>query len=189
MIPFSKGQWTYPRKQVIKEATVKDFSGGLDLSDDDLNIDSQSAKVLTNMYRSRDGRLRLRYGVQQVVDATALISGNIIALQYFAGCMIAGTDAGEIAAFPVNGAGSNVKLWPTGAAGKTWSNPTTQINFAQAQGQMIIVNGQDKPLRLKGDFSIDFLGDAGNANSNVNTPIAPYVVTCDNYVVMAGCKG
>lgn len=176
----------YKRKAVIKEATVKDFSGGLDLSDDDLNIDSQSAKVLTNMYRSRDGRLRLRYGVQQVVDATTLLTGNFIALQYFAGCMIAGTDAGEIAAFPVNGSGSNVKLWPTGVAGKTWTSPVAQINFAQAQGQMIIVNGQDKPLRLKGDFSIDFLGDAGNANSNVNTPIAPFVTTCNNFVVMAG---
>lgn len=180
------GNTNYRRQAVIKEATVKDFSGGLDLSDDDLNIDSKSAKVLTNMYRSRDGRLRLRYGVQQVVDAGALLSGNIIALQYFAGCMIAGTDAGEIAAFPVNGAGTNVKLWPTGVTGKNWNGPTTQINFAQAQGQMLIVNGVDKPLRLKGDFSIDFLGDAGNANSNVNTPITPYIVTCDNFVVMAG---
>jgi hypothetical protein len=186
MKPFSKGDFGYQRKQVIKEATVKDFSGGLDLSDDDLNIDSQSAKVLTNMYRSRDGRLRLRYGVQQVVDASALLTGNIIALQYFSGCMIAATDQGEIAAFPVNGAGTNVKLWPTGAAGKNWTPPVSQVNFAQAQGQMLIVNGKDKPLRLKGDFSIDFLGDAGNGGSNVNTPIAPYIVTCDNYVVMAG---
>lgn len=186
MQPLSKGNLQYARKAVIKEATVKDFSGGLDLSDDDLNIDSQSAKVLTNFYRSRDGRLRLRYGFQQVVDANLLISGNIIALQYFAGCMIAGTDQGEICAFPVNGAGSNVKLWPTGVAGKSWTPPVAQINFAQAQGQMIIVNGKDKPLRLKGDFSIDFLGDAGNANSNVNTPIAPYIVTCNNFVIMAG---
>lgn len=179
-------QQRYPRKKVIKTATVKDFGGGLDLSDDDLNINSRYAKVLTNLYKSRDGRLRLRYGFTTAAAMPGTTTGNIIALEYYAGCMIAATDAGEIVAFPVNGAGTITKLWPTGVAGKLWNGPTTQVNFTQAQGELLICNGVDKPLRIKSTFAIDFLGDAGNGNSNVNTPIAAYMTTCKNYVVMAG---
>lgn len=177
---------TYGSKRVIREATVKDFSGGLDLSDDDLNITSRFAKVQTNLYRSRDGRLRLRYGVKQFAAMPANTTGDIIAIEYFAGCMIVGTTNGEIVAFPVNGAGTITRLWPTGVTGKSWSTGLTTINFAQSRGELVIVNGKDKPLRLKSDFSIDFLGDVGNGNSNVNTPIAPFIVTCQDFIVMAG---
>lgn len=176
----------YPRKHVLKENTVSDFGGGLDLSDNDLNIKKRYAKVQTNFYRSLDGRLRLRYGVERLADMPSSTTGNVIKSEYYAGTIVAATDAGEIVAFPLNNPTAVAKLWPTGVAGKSWSTGLKVVNFAQSQGQLLIVNGVDKPLRLKSDFSIDFLGDIGNINSNINTPIAPYITTCDNFVVMAG---
>lgn len=174
----------YSRRKVIQSATVTDFGGGLNFAEDDLNISSKFAKALDNFYRAQDGRLRLRYGTHLFCDLAAA-TGNVLNVEYFNGFLIAATVGGEVWKVTAPG-GVATKIWPTGAPGKVWSAGLTTVNMCQFRGELYIVNGVDKPLKITNAMVIDFLGDPGNANSNVNTPICKYIVTAKEYVVMVG---
>lgn len=67
----------------LEDATVREFSGGLNVIDNDLNLSSRYAKVLDNLVLQRDGSIGLRYGTKLFADLGAAIaigmtaSGNI----------------------------------------------------------------------------------------------------------------
>lgn len=51
--------------QVIKWSTIRDFGGGWNVIDNDLNLSSRFAVVLTNMFRGADGSLQVRWGTRR----------------------------------------------------------------------------------------------------------------------------
>ena len=121
---------------------------------------------------------------------THILAGNIIGVSYFSDFLIIVDDRGEIA--KVNATGTATVIWNTYLASLTTGAPAgwTEMVFTSSdifKGQLIVVNGQDKPLVI--DFTIanpvQYLVDAGSG-SNVNTPIAKYVAAVGRWLVMAG---
>jgi hypothetical protein len=66
-----------------------------------------------------------------------------------------------------------------------WSTSATQVNFAEFGGELIIVNGVDKPVLVSSSFSVNYLVDLA-AGTNTNVPVCQYVAAINHFVVMAG---
>lgn len=56
------------RQAVMKTATIREFDGGWNVIDNDLNLSTRFAKVLTNMVRQKDGSIGVRQGTRIVRD-------------------------------------------------------------------------------------------------------------------------
>lgn len=169
------------RPEVLRPSTVRDFGGGWNVIDSELNLSSKYARVLTNMYRAEDASLQIRWGTRLFADLSSHFgSAYPIGSTYFNTKLVVVSSAGDIVT--IDGAGVSTKIFPV--TGKSW-NASALATFAQFKGELIICNGVDKPLLIKRDYSIDWLMDVGT-NSNLNTPIAQYVIAMSRYVLMAG---
>ena len=121
------------------------------------------------------------------------LTGDIVNMVYFADHIVVVDDNGEIA--KVNANGVSQVIFNTAIAAKltgapsAWSG-TTFVSFAVFGGELIVCDGVNKPLLI--DLSptipalpVQYLQDLA-ASSNVNTPIARYVVALDHFVIMTG---
>jgi len=52
----------------LKETTVRDFSGGLNVIDNELNLDPRFSVVMDNISRAPDGSVAPRYGLSEFLD-------------------------------------------------------------------------------------------------------------------------
>lgn len=121
------------------------------------------------------------------------INEDIINMIYFQDRLMIVVDTGDVVEMDSSGV-SNI-VFNTNIAAKLVGAPsawsaTSFASFAVFGGQLIICNGVDKPLLA--DFSVSpptapvqYLVDIP-AGSNINTPIARYVLAMDHYVLMAG---
>lgn len=169
------------RAEVLKSSTARDFGGGWNVVDSDLNLTSKFARVLKNMYRAPDASLQIRWGTTQHADLNSLFEAGAypIGVQYYNAKLVVVSSKGDIVT--IAGDGTKTKIFPV--TGKNW-NDAELATFAQFKGELIIANGVDKPLKIERDFSIDWLQDA--TGSNVNTPIAQFVIALSRFVVFAG---
>jgi hypothetical protein len=166
----------------LESATIRDFSGGLNTVDDDLNLDTRYAVALTNCSYTVRGSVDVRQGTRLFVDLNTITASGVfvypINIEYFNNALIVVASSGEV--FRIYGDGSATVIWPYGE----WS-ATTFASFAQFNGELIICNGVDKPLLVNTSFDVDYLQDLATT-SNVNTPICRYVIASNRYVIMAG---
>ena len=173
----------------IGEATLRDFSGGLNLVDADATIKSNFAKVLKNMHRDVDGTMSMRWGTKFKWDVSSAVDGEIIEQYYFNDKIIVFTDAGEICT--IDSAGTIVAIWNDTIAGALvgspdgWSTGLVTIDFTEFKGELVVCNGVDKPLLIKADFTVDYLQDVATG-SNVFTPIGRFITTVNDYTIIAG---
>lgn len=67
------------RTNAMKDTTIRDFSGGLNVADNDLNLSSAFAVTLDNMTRKADGSIGLRFGtkVYTMLDNKSPITGTL----------------------------------------------------------------------------------------------------------------
>jgi len=56
------------RQQSLKTTTLREFGGGWNVIDNDLNLDSRFSRILTNMTLLQDGSLGIRQGTRLVTD-------------------------------------------------------------------------------------------------------------------------
>ena len=56
------------RREALLTTTIREFDGGWNVIDNDLNLSSKFAKILENMYRSADGANTVRYGTKLFGD-------------------------------------------------------------------------------------------------------------------------
>ena len=177
-------------KELLKTATVRDFSGGWNVLDDDLNLSSKFAPKLYNCYYSVESRIDIRYGTSLFVATRIALSNtsDLINAEYFGEYIIAVYANGEIVRI---GADSSIeRIWdqfiaaglPDAPAG--WST-TSFVSFAQFNGELVICNGIDKPLIVHANYTVEYLNDVATG-SNLNVPIARYVVACNRFLCMAG---
>lgn len=175
--------------QVLEPITASQFDGGLNLVDSDLNINSRYAKILTNMVRTSDAGLEVRPGTRLFSTIPEL--SDIIALHYYSVYLIAIDRSGVIAA--VDARGNYQIIWNETLANNLPGAPsgwgtTTKAQFAEFAGELIIVNGFDKPLLVTATLVTTYLADVATT-SNVNVPIAEHVITASGggygYLVMA----
>lgn len=183
------------RSNALQDATVREFGGGWNVIDNQLNLSTRFATVLDNMSREEDGSMGVRWGTRLFTDLTIAPVNltppeHVVNHYYFQDRVIVVMSDGRIAS--VLGNGDATVVWDTTiAAGligapAAWG-PTDFASFAVFNGKLIVCNGTDKPLIM--DFGntppVQYLADEATG-SNFNVPICRYVVAMNKYLIMAG---
>lgn len=175
------------RQELLKDTTLREYDGGLNVVDTDLNLSAKYQTKLQNMFRAQDGALVLRWGTRKFFETTEI--DKIINLTYYNKHLIVVGRNGIIEA--VNGEGVGTVIWAPEFAATLPGNPPGWgtdifiVTFAEFNGDLIIANGLDKPVIVDANLLVDYLNDPATG-SNTNTPIARFVITTSNYLVMAG---
>jgi len=185
--------FTFPKQRqiqrgnVLLDATIRDFSGGWNVIDNDLNLSTKFSKILRNMQRANDGSNSVRPGTRLFADLSEHID-EIINVTYFNGVLICVGKNGKLVR--VDSSGNVVLIWDDNFASSLPGSPdswsiTSFASFAEFNGSLIICNGVNKPLIVDGANSVQFLIDPATG-SNTNTPIGRYVKTHERYLVIGG---
>lgn len=188
VVAFPKRQRLKPKPPQLSDVTLRDFSGGLKNTDNEIALTSKFASKLINMWPDPDTSQVLRFGTKEY----ATVSNIVINLTYFRQHLICVLENGEIE--KVDSAGTVTSIWNATIAAALpgapsgWSGSLTLVDFSEFRGELIITNGVDKPLIVDNTLSVDYLQDIPTG-SNVNTPITKFVTTVANYLVMAGISG
>lgn len=171
----------------LKSATARQFSGGLNVVDSELNLSSKYARVLDNMYRGLDGAQQIRQGTELFADLNSISDGFLLNGTYFANHIIAVNDVGQV--FAIDGTGASTRIWDLAiAAGTrpglvTWGE-TAYVAFEEFGGDLTVHNGQDKPLTINTSLNVDYLADLATG-SNINVPIGSIVCKFNKHLVVA----
>lgn len=172
-----------PTLNILDEATSRNFSGGLNVADTELNLTSKFARQLDNMLVGIDGSLQIRQGTRLFADLGNLTIYPIINIEYFLTYVIAVDAIGQI--FAINGRSEATVIWNQVIAGSRgmWSS-AVNVLFLEFNGELIVTNGTDKPLLIPTSLIVDYLADKGTG-SNINVPIALLIEKFSNHTVMA----
>lgn len=173
----------------IQQTTIRDFGGGLNVVDNDLNLNSRYATALVNMYRGQDGTQAIRYGTTFFTSLRDIGISDIVGMQYYNSTLVVVDRTGLVAS--VRGDGVATIIFNDALAGllpgnpSGWSNPTDYVSFAEFNGVLIACNGQNTPLTIYPDNSCEYMNDLADG-SNDNVPRARNVSVHNQYVVMSG---
>lgn len=182
------------RSNALQDATVREFGGGWNVVDSQLNLSTRFATVLDNMTREEDGSMGVRWGTTLLadlaVDAGMADGDYIINSFYHQDRVITVLSDGRLTS--TAGDGTTSVIWDTTIAGgligspAAWG-PTDFASFAVFNGKLIVCNGTDKPLIIDrfNTPPVQYLADEATG-ANVNVPICRYVVAMNKYLVMAG---
>jgi hypothetical protein len=170
--------------KTLQVSTIRSFEGGLNAIDTDLNMKPKYAVILDNMERGIDGTLALRPGTK--LFATLTTAATIVNSFYFNGYLVVVTNDGIVLKVLGDGTSSVLGTQWSGAVGSV-----SFVSFAVFNSDLIISCGVHKPLIIPGNPNnllyniLGFLVDLG-ALSNVNTPVGLYVITHNQYTIIAG---
>src|SRR5215472_569868 len=98
---------------ILRDATSRDFSGGLDVADSELNLNSKYARVLDNLIVGLDGTLDVRQGTKLFSDIGG--TSPIIGSRYFYRYVVPMNAAAEV--FAIDGQGNSTAVWNSAIAG------------------------------------------------------------------------
>ena len=175
------------RANVLFDATIRDFSGGWNVVDSDLNLDTRYAKILENMQRGIGGANVVRPGTVLFADTSEYLD-EIINCEYYNDFIVCVGSNGKVVKVDINGVVT--LIWDDEFAGNLPGNPagwapTFFASFAIFNGELIICNGVNKPLIVNIAMTCTYLQDLAD-KSNANVPIARFVATHGRYLLMAG---
>lgn len=190
--PFGRSKPKINRQAAPRplEATLNDFSGGLDLTDSDLKLKTNFAKVLDNINRDVDGTLGVRAGTKFKWDVASAVTGDILEEVSFRDKIVVFTDTGEVATIDEE-TGVITAIWNNDIAGDLvgnpsgWSTDLTSIDTHEFKNELVVHNGIDKPILISKTHTVTYLQDIPTG-SNVFTPIGRFGTTVGNYAVVAG---
>lgn len=171
----------------LQETTSRDFRGGLNVSDSELNLSSKYARVLQNMLTGIDGSNEVRQGVRLFADIAPLSDYYIANMQYFFTYLIVVNQGGQV--FAVDGSGAVTRIWDNDIANSRraglsiWS-AAKHVAFEEFNGKLVIMNGTDKPLEVTSSLYVDYLADAATG-SNINVPIGKVCAAFANHFFIA----
>jgi hypothetical protein len=175
------------RQPHLLDATIRDFSGGWNVVDNDLNLDTKFSKVLENMQRGIDGANSVRPGTQLFAETDESLD-EIINCEYYNNFIVAVGANGKLVKIDSSGVVSEIwndefgNVLPGAPGG--WTS-TSFASFAVFNGDLIVCNGVNKPLIIGPDMNVTYLQDLADL-SNANTPKARFVVAHGRYLIMAG---
>ena len=185
---FTSETYKKPRRgERLLDVTIRDFSGGWNVVDNDLNMKTKFSKLLQNLQLGEDGSIEVRQGTKLFASLDGLTTGAVNCTYYNGHVVIVGEDGIVVR---VDAAGNARILFDSSIAENLegspgpWS-PTTFASFAEFNGQLIICNGVNKPLIVSQDMSATYLHDPATG-SNAFTPIGKYVIAHDRYLIIAG---
>lgn len=170
---------------VLKDAVIRDFSGGWNAVDNDLNLKPKFATVLDNTHYGDNGSIDVRFGTRLFVDLPLPDGVRIVAAEYVATFIVVVCSDGTM--YRVNGDASYSLIWSDALARATNANigwgPCDWATFCHTHGRLIILNGLDKPVVVAPTGIVSYLVDAVSG-SNANVPIAYFAVQADRYLVL-----
>lgn len=171
----------------LEETTLRDFSGGLNVVDNQLNLSSRFSPEMVNMVLGADGSLTTKGGSRFFVDVFSTLQGDIVDGFYYNTRIILVGRNGHVVT--VDGLGNVTAIWNNEIAqeldGTGGWDDTDFISYAPFNGQVVICNGKNKPIVIDQSLICRYLVDAVSL-SNANVPICRYVRTVDQYLVLAG---
>jgi len=175
------------RQSVLSDITIRDFSGGLNVADNDLNLTTKFATISQNVIRAVDGSLTIRPGTELFSDVVGYMD-SIINMEYFRNHIIVVGNNGKVVR--VDGLGNVVEIWSDDWADNLAGNPTgwdatTFCSFARYNGSLTIHNGINKPISVEPDLSVTYVQDRA-IGTNAFTPVGRYSHTQGRYLVIAG---
>lgn len=163
-----------PPVNVLKDATSRDFSGGLNVADTELNLSSKFSRELDNLIVGIDGSLQKRQGTQLHADFTTLTDYDLVDIEYFFVRLVTVDERGQV--LTADGAGDIARIWDATVAAATrpgltiWSG-ANQVRFEEFNGELYVANGTDKPLLVTTSYVVDYAADKATG-SNINVPVA-----------------
>lgn len=177
-------------QRLLQNTTLRDFKGGWNVLDDDMNLSFKFATRFENCYADNDGTVRIRQGTSLFADCLPYFStaAYIVNIEYFNNALIVVGSNGQILKVLADGTVS--RIWDATIAAAlpgapaAWST-ISFASFAAFNTHLIVVNGVDKPIDINQSFVVQYLYDKGTG-SNLNVPICKYVVSINRYLVMAG---
>tara|TARA_R100001594_G_scaffold22817_1_gene44307 strand:- start:2321 stop:4123 length:1803 start_codon:yes stop_codon:yes gene_type:complete len=185
---FTRPRNRSPRRaNRLLDVTVRDFSGGWNVVDNDLNMATKFSKNLKNMRLGEDGSIEVRPGTKLFSDLDGLLD-SIINIKYYNGHVIAVGKNGNIVKIDSEGTAHTLfnEEYANALSGSPSKWDTTDFcSFAEFNGDLIICNGVNKPLKVNNSMQCTYLNDPATG-SNANTPIGKYVVAHDRYLIIAG---
>lgn len=173
------------RQKVIKTSTIRQWDGGWNVIDSQLNLTSKYSPILRNFVLGEDATIRLRYGTKWFAE----VPYDIVNIEYHSGKIVVVTTNGYI--YSINGQAEVSLIWSPDIAyalpghPNGWASVVRFVSFAKFKGELIICNGQDKPLIISRLGAVDYLQDLGTL-TNINTPVCKYVISASDFMVMAG---
>lgn len=176
MLPLTRN---VKQNKAMQAATLRGFSGGWNVLDDDMNLSYNFSTKAKNIYFTSDGVARVRYGTALFSRARDIIADQTaypVNMEYFNGALVVVFSNGQVVRVLGDGSAS--------VLGHLWGD-TEFVGFSPFNSHMTIHNGTDKPLDLDSSFVLEYLQDAGS-HTNINTPIGRYAVACQRYMVIAG---
>jgi len=175
------------RQNLLLDATIRDFSGGWNVVDNDLNLDTKFSKKLKNMVRGIDGANSVRPGTELFAETSAYLD-EIINCEYYNGFIVAVGANGKMVQIDGSGVVNEIWSddWANGLAGSPdgWDT-TVFVSFAIFNGDLIICNGVNKPVIITNNMSASYLQDLADL-TNANIPICRFVKTHGRYLIMSG---
>lgn len=176
------------RGNLLRDVTIRDFSGGWNAVDNDLNLSSKFAKFLQNLQRNPDGSLSVRPGTKLFADTSEYLD-KIIGMWFFSNHIIAAGKNGRLVA--INSTGTVKDIWSDEWAAtlpgspEGWDTDLEVVTAAVFNGELILCNGVNKPITVDGLLSVTFLQDLAT-KSNANTPVGKYIKAHGRYLVIGG---
>ena len=175
------------RSQALLDATIRDFSGGWNVVDNDLNLSTKFSKILENMQRGIDGALSVRPGTTLFADTSEYLD-EVIGCEYYNNHIVAVGANGKMV--KVDAKGTVAEIWSDEWANILKGSPdgwssTFFVSFAIFNGELIVANGVNKPVIVDTNMKASYLKDLAD-DSNAFVPIARFVTTAGRYLVFAG---
>src|SRR5258708_2674154 len=161
-----------PSRPVLKTVTFREWSGGWNVLDSDLNLNPKFSKVQKNTYRGQDGAMAVRWGTRLFSDLINVGAADIVNMEYFNNFLIAVDKNGYL--WSIDGTGVIRNIWSPLVAASLPGAPagwgvTSFATFAASQGQLTVWNGSDKPLAINAVKLVTYLQDVATG-SNVFVP-------------------
>lgn len=184
-IPQSRvGQ--HARTNRFREGSFQDFSGGLFVTENQININPKYSTVMDNVFINENNNWRVRWGTKEFATASA----DIVNMVYFSNTIVAFLNGGDIQA--INEAGEVVTIWSDAIADALPGNPdgwtTTlddNVTVESFRGELHCYNGHDKPVYIRGNLTVDYVQDQATG-SNINTPSGQHLCAVNSYMAVAG---
>lgn len=181
----------------LQQTVVREFQGGWNTIDNELNLSPKFAHVLDNWMRAADGSMQVRYGYEFYADCgledesgEVLLTTDIINGVFFQGYLIVVDANGVIAR--VSSDNTGIRIWDDAIAATQPNAPTgwgvtNFVNFYSFGGKLILLNGSDKPLQIDNTITpiCQYLVDPASG-SNFAIPIASIGISDVGYSVLAG---
>lgn len=171
----------------LQSTTVRQFDGGWNVVDSDLNMDPKFAKVLDNIERGADGSLAVRPGTR--LFARLADPSDVVNIYYFNSYIIAVQQNGNVSRIDASGVETPMYLPATSTP--PWPTGVTEVSFTIFNSDLIICNGRNKPLIIPGNpnspdyMTLQYLQDLATL-TNINTPIGKYVIAHAQFLIIAG---